>query len=310
MVAPGRWVYTQTVELNHANLNRIAIQGGALLGASPTPPNLSVSGYHSASDGTNQILYLRSVYATELAFTGGVTGFAILAPGATLRYLLITGSQTIGSDPSGYTAGNGCYVLEELFIDGIAIWGFGYQGLQIFQASVLCISSLSVTISYCWNGIVIQGGIFSAYSDTAYTNLVSNAVSGITAVGSDVWFGRVYIAGHGPPDGNAAIQCIQGGLIACAPGGHLQINQSGIIAAGAASIIFEYATINNHSSYGCYTYGTATVWLNYSNMYANAGMDVWCTNGSFVDATGATLSSGHSPEYNTYNTANDAFLLH
>jgi hypothetical protein len=45
MIAPGKWTYTATVELNHANINRVAIQGGALLGASPTRNSLSVTGY-------------------------------------------------------------------------------------------------------------------------------------------------------------------------------------------------------------------------------------------------------------------------
>jgi len=310
MVAPGRWTYTTTVEVNHPNMNRVTVQGGALLGASPTPANLSVTGYHASADGTNQVIYLRSVYATELSFTGGVTAFAILQAGITLRYLLITGSQTIGTSPGAYPAGDGIYALAELFLDGIAIWGFGLHGLDIMQTSVICVSALSVTIAYCGNcGINCQGGLFNAASDTAYTNVVSNNVTGVNSLGALLWFGRLYVAGHGPPNGNAAIQSLQGGLIVANPGSQLQINQAGMILAGAASCLFESATINNHATYGIDVYGTATLWINNSTLSNNTQYDLIASDGAFVDATGASMTIW-TPPFNTYNTNNGAFIVH
>src|SRR5262249_6437362 len=130
MVAPGKWTYNTQVEINHPMSNRIAIQGGALLGATPQPPNVSVTGYHSATDGTNQIIYLRSVHSTELAFTGGVNGFRITTPGCTFRYILVTGSQTAApataADPF---QGNGFVAFEDFWVDGVSIWGFGAFGI-------------------------------------------------------------------------------------------------------------------------------------------------------------------------------------
>jgi hypothetical protein len=304
IIAPGRWVYTQSVEINHANMNRVAIQGGALLGGSPEPGNLSVTGYHSATDGTNQIIYLRSVYATELAFTGGVAGFEIFQPGVTLRYLLITGSQTGGNGITVHQSG--CY------LDGIAVWGFGSSGLEILQGTVIVGTSLSVTFAYNGNcGISNQNGIYGGQaSPVNWTLCTSNAVTGINNLGGMSTFGRVYVAGHGPPNGNAAIQSLEGGLIAANPGSQLQINQSGMIVAGAASVLFESAAINNNASYGVYVYGTATLWINQSTFSSNGTYDVIATNGAFVDATGASMAGNWTPAFNTYGTNNDAFMAH
>ena len=140
MVAAGKHTYTTTVEINHPNANRIAIQGGALLGASPTPPNISVTGFHSSTDGTNQIIYLRSVHATELSFTGGATGFRAFRGGCTLRYLLISGSQS---------GGIGIHTFEDIWVDGISIWGFGSLGIRADTGAILCGTSLSLTICFC-----------------------------------------------------------------------------------------------------------------------------------------------------------------
>jgi hypothetical protein len=310
MVAPGKWTYTTTVELNHANLNRVAIQGGALLGASPTPPNFSIGGYHLSADGNNHIIYLRSVYATELSFTGGVNGFLALRPGVTLRYLLITGSQTTAPTVPPFTQGNGLYAVADVWLDGDAFWGFGQNGINIEQSVVRCSSSLSITVSYCGaNGIVNQGGDFTAYSNTAYTICVSNSVSALTCLGGLQWFGKFYGAGHGPPNGNAAIQCLQGGLIAANPGSQLQVNNSGMIVAGCATILFEGSMINNNATYGLYLYGSGMAWVNNTSFSGNGTYDVIVTQGACCDATGASMANW-TPAFNTYGTNSNGFLIH
>jgi hypothetical protein len=311
MVAPGKWTYTTTVELNHPNLNRVAIQGGALLGGSPTPSNFSIGGYHLSSDGSNHIIYLRSVYATELSFTGGVNGFLSVRPGTTLRYLLITGSQTVGPVTPPYYQGNGIYATADLWIDGIAIWGFGTHGFAIDHAMVRCSSSLSITVSFCGScGINNNGGAYSSWSNTSYTNLVSNATCGLNNLGGSQWLGKVYIAGHGPPNGNAAIQCLQGGLIAANPGSQCATNYAGIVCAGAATILFESSYINNCGQYGLYAYGNGMVWVNNCSFFGNGTYDVIATEGAMVDASGAGMGTAWTPPFNTYNINAGGFIVH
>jgi len=310
MCAVGKWTYSTTVEVNHPNMNRVAIQGGALLGGSPQPNNFSIGGYHQASDGNNHIIYLRSVYATELSFTGGINGFLIFQHGITLRYLLVTGSQTVAAATPPFNQGNGVYALADCWLDGVAIWGFGANGIFIDSAFVRCSSSLSVTVSYCGScGIFNNGGGFIAYSNVAYTNLVSNSVCGLQNLGGWQWFGKLYVAGHGPPNGNAAVQCLQGGLIACNPGTQLQVNYAGIIVAGCATVLMQNALVNNHATYGLYSYGNATVWINNSTYTGNSTWDVLAAQGAFIDATGAGMATSWSPPFNT-STPSGAFIAH
>jgi len=308
--APGKWTYSTAVEINHPNANRVSIQGGALLGATPSPGNLTVTGYHNASDGTQQIIYLRSVHATELAFTGGVNGFTVRSSGTTLRYLLITGSQTIHTLPDGTQEGNGLYLHNSsINVDGISIWGFGRCGADILEGSLNCITSLTLVIAYCgWQGINIQGGYCAAAVNTAYTILVSNGVSGLTNLGSLTWFGKLDVRGHGPPNGNAAIHCEQGGMIACNPGTNVSTNYAGVIIAGCATILMQSCTISNHSQYALYAVGNATVWVDNSSMQANGTNSIIAVNGAYVEAIGCQLAQPWSPPFNTYNVAGGGYI--
>src|SRR5262249_49046768 len=132
-VAAGKFTYTQPVEINHQNANRITIQGAALLGAAPLYANFAYTAPHSSTDGTNNIIYLRGIFATELSFNGGVTGFKVFRGGATLRNLLITGSQTtIG----GRYDSNGISMQADIWIDTCAIWGFGRHGIAAEGCSI------------------------------------------------------------------------------------------------------------------------------------------------------------------------------
>ena len=301
MLAPGKWTYYTTVELNHANCARIIIQGSALVGAFPTPPDFSIGGYHSSGDGSQHITMLRSRYGTELSFTGGITGFVIRRGVPTLRYLLVSGSQT---------GGHGLDAQDSVLLDGCAFWGFGGHGINIANCNVFC-TGVQITCSYNGScGINNQGGSFNAGTQNVWTNLVSNATCGLNNFGGLQWLGRVYIAGHGPPNGNSAIQSLQGGLVACNPGSWLQVNYSGMIVAGAASILFEYSTINNHPTYGVYVSGTGTIWLNQSSMYGNGQYDVIAVDGAFVDSTRCGMATAWTPPFNTYNTNGNAFLYH
>lgn len=317
MVAPGKWTYTQTVEINHPNANRVDIQGGALLGASPMPSNFSVTGYHVAADGSNQIIYLRSVYATELSFTGGVNGFTVLRPGTTLRYLLITGSQTIA--PGGIisflgwnTTGNGIACWADIWLDGIAVWGFGADGVLVLPGATVAYSS-TLSVSLCYNGfsgLEVSGGNFLA-SNNSHTNIMSNAIEGVNQWGGSTWFHYLTVKGSGPPNGNGAIQCLQGGLLSVQSGGcELAICYAGVTVMGAASLQMNGAYIHQIGTNGVYAGGTCTVNIVNCTMDNIGNYSVIAYGNAYVDATGASFPPPWSPPFNTYNVNSGAWLQH
>ena len=319
MVAPGKWVYTATVELNHANMDRVAIQGGALLGATPAPSNFQITGYHSSSDGTQHIIYLRSVYATELAFTGGVNGFLVNRSGCILRYLLITGSQTIAAGYSagtnGPNQGNGIQLNADILLDGIAIWGFGATGLNCGIHAAKMITGLSFVASYNgWIGVNLRGGEFMAQFNSDVI-LVSNGVCGIDLWGGWGWFQRVHVRGHGPPNGNGAVQIADGGFLACNVGSVFSNNGHGVLIVGAASFLAQSngsqgSYFDNNGSFGLYASGTCTVSVEYSSFIGNGTFAVIGNNGANIDAIGCPMNAPWTPAFNTYNTNAGAYMAH
>jgi hypothetical protein len=313
-LAPGKWTYTQSIEINHPNSNRINIQGAALMGGTPQPANLSVTGYHSSADGTNQIIYLRTVHATELQFTGGVNAFLVVTGGAILRYLLLTGSQTIasglGQDIHGNSyQGNGIYLQSnDISLDGVSIWGFGQHGLWIPTGSTArMITSLSLVCAFNGSiGIAVSGGSFEG-STGSEVICCSNNVVGANLIGGFFWANNLTIKGHGPPNGNAAIQVEQGGLFACNHV-YVSINQAGCIFAGAGTYLGEFSAYFNNASYGLYVTGTATAWVNYSSFSGNGSFDIIANCGAFVDGTGSSWAST-TPPMNTLGNI-EAFIMH
>src|SRR5215475_14846020 len=180
LVAAGRWVYLTPLEINHPNANKVAVQGGALLGATPSPANISVTGYFSSADGTNQIIYLRSVHATELSFQGGgVSGFVINGVGGiTLRYLLITGDQS--------APGVGIDMRVDVILDGISIWGFGRNGINVQGCYLYVPTSLSLTVCYCgqYNINVFFGWM---YTSGGWVITASARTGGLNLYGSSAF---------------------------------------------------------------------------------------------------------------------------
>jgi hypothetical protein len=301
MIAQGKWTYTTAVEINHPNSNRIAIQGGALLGATPQPENFSITGYHSASDGTNHIIYLRSVHSSELSFTGGVNGFVVLRPGCVLRYLLITGSQTYATGGI-FPEGNGIWLQADIYVDGISIWGFGEVGIAINQYTCRMLTSLSFVCSFNgWQGMTIEGGQFiGTFLGSADVILVSNDISGLTNYGGLVWGGydKFTIRGHGPPNGNAAVHCEQGGLIAVGFDSVFSDNQNGVICAGAATWIGEDSSYTNNAVAGFTATGTVTAWLDNSLIQNNGQYGVIASSNAFVEVLGSLISDPVTPPLN------------
>lgn len=305
LVASGKWTYTTTVEISHRDAERIAIQGAPLLGASPTPPNLSVTGYHSATDGSAQITYLRSVYATELSFSGGAAGIRNFTNGAVLRYLLITGSQTIGPNVDD---GCGLIVYQDLRIDGIAIWGFGDAGIRMYHASLRMATSLSLTIAYCAHyGLHNVGGAFLGATGS-YVIIVSFGNVGLFHDGGWCWFGMLNIRGGNGGGGSGAAQLYAGAHTAVASGAVISLNnQSGVYVAGASTWQGRSSTYTQNTGNGIYMDG-GKAWIDSSSFSGNGSTDVNVNYGANCYTVGASFATS-SPALNTVGNGN-AYIAH
>jgi hypothetical protein len=310
--APGKWTYTQAVELNHPNMDRVTIQGSALLAPTPAPNNFSVTGYHVAADGNAHIIYLRTIHATELAFTGGVNGFVVYNLGCTLRYLLITGSQTVAPGPGGGNEGplqgNGILMYADVSVDGVSIWGFGSCGIITKQNTLRMITSLSFVVSYCgWQGLLVQGGNFFAQFNSAVI-LVSNGIDGINCNGGLMRMFIVDTRGHGPPNGNAGIQVIEGGLVEMTAGSRVANNYAGVVVAGCASFFGQGSLYQNNNQFGVFGYGNCAIYVNNSTFSGNT-QSMTLQEAAFADCTGAAMAPLPQPPFNVYNTRADAFCM-
>jgi len=278
-VAAGRWTYTVPVEINHPNANRVAIQGGALLGGSPTGGDIG-------SDSTSNIIFLRSVYATELSFTGGIAGFRIFRVGPTLRYLLITGSQSVSG--GNWWDGRGIDVFQELIIDGIAIWGFGSTGISINNAIVYMFSSLSAVICNC-NGAgsgavlhILGGAWYSQFQSE--TIVVGSPCVGIMMQGGWMWCDSCTVKSHS-----------SGGVVlyagACLAWNNAMVSYNG----GAGVYIAGNSTfLGERSDYIYNVYGLIMdgghAWVCASGIYwNNSGWDLVVGGGSYCNAIGAGI---------------------
>jgi hypothetical protein len=313
MIAAGKWTYIKTVEINHPNANRVAIQGSALLGATPQPPNLSVTGYGTSTDGTNQIIYLRSVHASELSFTGGVSGFRFYRDGITLRYLLITGSQTIAAT-GRYDEGCGFVVQSQFYSDGNSIWGFGSDGILVAAGGLFTsITSLSTVVSWCNVGIDCLTARF-VVPNTQHVIVTSNRNGGIAINGTYANMGLLYLAGtHVAASSTGALGVGNGATWLCASGSEIKMNDDngikiqGLCTLAAASITIRQNTkwaVEAQSGYGQFYNCTFT---------ANTLGSVNANSNAFVDTIGTALSSGSSgvssPALNTVGNG-QAYVQH
>jgi hypothetical protein len=299
MVAAGRWTYTNTVELSHPNSVRISIQGAALLGGSPDPSNMSVTGYHSGADGTNQIVYMRSIYATELSFTGGVSGFLILRGGVSLRYLLITGSQTVASPPGsgvpgGFGVGSGLECYDIVFIDGVSVWGFGAYGFYVQDGSIQCMTSLNCVVSYCHMGVWMNGGF--VWLNCGNFICTSNADSGITMFGGWWRSGQVYVAGNDSHSVNGyGAVTLEGGADFWAGAPDIYFNNSvGVYIEGSSNWVGEGGAYWYNNGGGFVATGGVS-YVNNSGFSANGGYDIIAQGNAYVLATGSGFSSTAPP---------------
>jgi len=287
LVAGGQWTYVEPIEVNHANANRIAVQGAALKGASPLPPNISVTGFHSPTDGTNQIIYLRSVYATELIFTGGSSGFITYRDGVTLRYLLLTGSQTgnqVGIDAFG-----------DVWVDGVAVWGMGHIGININSCQLLSQTSLSIVVCFCNNfGIVVTGGrVWDSGNQWWIT--CSNGICGWNTWGTLVHVWLVDCRGHNPPPTNRALHVNQGTqFVISGVGSQIDSNNvGGIFVAGASTLDMRGAYCRFNQGWGLQMDG-GFCWADFATFQGNVEGSVYIRGGASCRVNGAVLNGGAS----------------
>jgi hypothetical protein len=315
MVAAGKWTYTQTVEIDHQQAHRISIQGGALLGATPQPGNISVTGYYNSTDGSNQIIYLRSVHATELVFTGGVNAFLFLRPGCILRYLLISGSQTIAPPPPGSNILQGCgiYAVADPYLDGCSFWGFGNYGLYCHGCNLYLPTSLSLTICYCNIGMLMMAANMQQ-PQAAYTIVASCNGAGIAVYGAVVVFGILSAKGHNPGTNNGSVECLQGAHVSCQINSEVKTcNTAGVIVVGGADFLGNQMTVSNINGWGMNCWGNCTCWSNNSTFTGNSYGSAHASAAAYIEVIGSSLGSGSSgatvPPVNTM-AADGAYISH
>jgi hypothetical protein len=286
---------------------RVAIQGGALLGGSPQGSNMSVTGYWNASDGSAQIVYLRSIYATELSFTGGVTGFTILRGGCVLRYLLITGSQSIGTPPPGgvsyyYGWGSGMEVYDRIFIDGCSWWGFGNMGWYVSAGSIEANTSLSIAISFC-GATNARGGVecdaswvLLRVSEFIVTSCNGPAI--IQYAGTFGAFSKCYIAGCDAGSGLGAITMENGGSLWWETGGIITTNNGAAVWNVGGTYVGEGMSYTYNTVGGVIAIGPCYCAITDSVVSGNGGNGVQANGNSYIDASRSSLQSA-TPAPNT-----------
>lgn len=153
-LAAGQFFYSSMVFATHPNLERIIIKGATMLAPVGTTdaPYARNGSFNRIADNATNLAYLRTKFATELRFTGGV-GLTLKGNLGGLDAILFTGDGTqgpfgwlgIGSGGSGlfwiglapgagitFLGGDFCTpnLPSQLGLtSGIAVHGFGAQGI-------------------------------------------------------------------------------------------------------------------------------------------------------------------------------------
>lgn len=318
MIAPGKWVYTRSVEINHANSNRIFFQGGALLGAAPVPGNMSTTGWSPtarANDGSQHIIYLRSIFATELSFTGGKSGFQVYSQQATFRYLLITGSQSVDTSDPSVRGGCGLVMYADVWVDCIAVWGFGLDGIFVSDACLRMRSSLSITVSFCKShGAQVLAGSWIA-EHNSHCIFKSCGDSGFRLAGGHGYFAKCTAYGNGGDSASSpqpGMDVFDGGDLMCENYFDCEYNAHSGLAASFGALSSRYSTswFSNNGLYGIYLVDGSNVFVYGGSLGANgAGYSVVASGGSNAVMTGSSLAQQSSPPPNTLGNGNSYITL-
>jgi hypothetical protein len=309
MIAPGKWTYTATVEINHPNSNRVSIQGAALKGAAPSVSTFSYTSPHNATDGTNDIIALRNVFSTELSFTGGVTGFHTLRGECVLRYLLITGSQTIssgGGPPAGQNRlGNGILVNATLYVDTVSIWGFGRHGVYVESSALFVLTTNALCLIY--NGqygiYALNALVLGTFATGHQLICASNGGAGLNLDGSNATGWQLIFRCNG----SVGVAVEQGSQLSGQQGCQIMGNSGdGIEVVGGVAVV-EYTTITGNGGWGVWCAG-GTIWADYSTVSGNGVGALSASASAYVEATGCALGGQVSPPLNTYNQGSNSYI--
>jgi hypothetical protein len=129
----ARWTYSQTLVINHPNLDRIAIVGAPMIGPPVQGSDFQYTN-NFAQDAAAQLTMLRGRFASELYFTNG-TG------------IVVNGSMNVDVAPQLVPVG--AYGFQSLLISAD---GTPNTGFVVFNNS--CMSIANVSIQNCYWGII------------------------------------------------------------------------------------------------------------------------------------------------------------
>jgi hypothetical protein len=311
MVGAGRFTYNNTIEIDHPNASRIAIQGSNLVGGMPSGSDLAPTfspPYHNAGDGTNQIVKLRAAYATEFAFTHGGSGFLILRGGAMLRYLLLTGTQSVSSPLPGQPwrpfsgIGSGLEVYDLLHIDTVSVWGFGNAGVFLNGGEIM--SDSPGNNAFCYNtnaGIYGVNGLWHQQGGELIIN--SNGNCGFFARGGFYQFGyippsggpgKVYCSGNAGGGGLGGMTLESGAFVEIGFNSNITKNSAnGVLLAGSCTFLGEHVNYISNQSQHVNIAGTSTAWLD-NSAFSGTATTVVCTGNGYAETLGSSGIAGNS----------------
>lgn len=330
IINPGVWNYTQTVEINHPNANRIIISGGGLNSALPGQGGLSVTWPFGPStwqtDGSQQHHQLQLIYKAELVFLGGISGFVVYRGGVTFSNLLISAGNflvTAPAPPNGDPGGCGIVTQGSVVIlDGTAVWGWGFAGYYSRGGAFMSYGSPTITASYCQSaGFWTFGGLIS-FPASQVTVTTSCGQAGWICFGTEVYSGILDNRGHqtsqtisgGGASNVGAISVEQGTQFMAAAGSLTRYcNNIGITVADASTCQYSGSTCMDCKTWQVWM-NNGVCWCEGSNLqmvpgtvFPNGGVAV-LQNGAALSILGASVGGYAVPTPNTYGQANNSFI--
>ena len=303
----GQTTYTTPVNFNHPNADRITVTGGNLASAISATGTFQCTGSSSGqrtTDAAVNLNNLRSQYATELRFTGGIGGIISQGKQPAFVNLLITGDGA-GTQANG---ANGLSIYGGATISNVSVHGFGGANIIVRQSFVSVASGKAMTASASGSaasgGIDLQTGGFILYAGLVVTS--GNGTHGINEVGGQVeQNGGSFISkgnalnGTNIQDGGSHV-----GTTGCAytkNGGH------GVyVYMGTASV--DSADCGGNALYGIYCDTTKVHAASAAFSSSNGSGTMKADNGGYIAAVGAASNGTESPAVNTTGANGQSYI--